>query len=199
MPVPVYSAGSPGNVINGISVAKSANAVAFLDLSAEFEGQLSCQVDTLTATPTAGTTFSAYKVYGNKTTNTLSSTVNAGATSIAVASATAIHPNQRIALIAASTGVGEIVTVTAAPTGTGPYTIAISGTINAYASGDHVYLIAQSTTHAIAPMPQTPAASTDYSAPMTLGTGQWIIAAANADTAEAVTVTISLDSVTAYQ
>ena len=44
MPSPVYSAGSAGNLINGISVAHGTTVAAFLDLSTCIEGQVSCEM-----------------------------------------------------------------------------------------------------------------------------------------------------------
>ena len=63
MPSPVYSAGTPGNLIGGVSVAKQTTVAAFLDLSSSIEGQVSCEVTTGASAPTAGTAFSAYKAY----------------------------------------------------------------------------------------------------------------------------------------
>ena len=42
-------------------------------------------------------------------------------------------------------------------------------------------------------------AGTDYSSVMFLGTGQWAIAANNADATQTVTVTMSVDKLTGYQ
>jgi hypothetical protein len=208
MPAPVYSAGTPGNVINGVSVAKGANVAAFLDLSTVIEGQVNCEVVTGTV-PTAGTVFSAYKAYaaGAAAPITLSSAVAAGATSLSVASMIGLSVGQNIALWHGSAPtVGEIVTVTAI-TGTGPYTLTITGngtgggSIYSYSSGDGVYLIGQ--TAAFSVMPSGPtgtwAANKDYSAPMFLGTGQWIIAANNTDAAQTVMVNATCDRITSVQ
>lgn len=199
MPSPVYSAGAPGNLINGVSVAEGTTVAAFLDLSTAYEGQVVCEMTTGATAPGTATTFSAYKVYGNQTPVTLSAAASAGATSISVSSAAGIHAGQNIVLQqAGGSKLGEIVTVT----NVGGTTLTLkSGTINAYSSGDGVYLITQ---NAVVPVaPQNPAGglspSTDYSALMVLGTGQWAIAAANGDPAQAVTVTVSVDKITAYQ
>lgn len=199
MPQPVYVLGAPGGVLNAVNVAKSTTIAAFIDVSSYFKSDLVCQVDTTTTAPTAGTVFSAYPVYGNSTTNTLSTPVAVGGTSISVASKTAIAINQKIAIIAAATGVGEVVNVTAAPTGTGPYTVAISPTLNAYATSDHVYLMTQTTGLNIAPMPGTPVASTDESLPLAVETGQWILAINNTDTAQPVVVTVSRNDLEKFQ
>lgn len=203
MPSPVYSAGAPGNVINGLSVAHGTTIAAFLDLSASFEGQVTCEMTTGSTAPTAGTTFAAYKIYGNSAVNTLSAAVSSGATSISVTSSAGMHANQKVLLQqAGGSKLGEIVTIgTAAITGSGPYTVPISATINAYSSGDDVYLVAQAATAVVTPASpsSTWAATSDYSGAMILGTSQWAIAANNTDGAQAVTVTVSVDKITAYQ
>ena len=201
MPTPSYSFGAPGGVLNAVSVPKSSTIAAFIDVSAYFKSDLLCQADTGTAAPASGngTSFSAYPVAGNQTTNTLSTSVAVAATSISVASKTAINPNQKIALIAAASGVGEVVTVTGAPTGTGPFAVPISATLNAYAANDHVYLMAQTTTLTVNPMSITPAPSTDYSMQLAVETGQYILAVYNPDTAQAVTATVSRNDLKSYQ
>lgn len=210
MPSPVYSAGSPGNLIPATSVAKGTVLAAFLDLSTCIEGQISCEMTTGGTAPTVGTTFSAYKVYGNSAANTLSASVtaNTASTSLTVSSNAGLHQGQVI-LIQQATGskLGELVTISGAITGSGPYTVPItgkgtnSGTINSYLSGDGVYLIDQTATVAVTPSTSagTWAANSDYSSAIFLGTAQWAIAANNADAAQAVTVTVSLDKITAYQ
>lgn len=197
MPSPVYSAGTPGNLINGVSVAKGTTLAAFLDLSTAFEGQVACEFATGGTAPTAPTTFSAYKVYGNATPVTLSAAA-LGATSITVSSAAGIHVGQSIALQQASgSKLGEVVTVSGV---SGTTLTLAAGTINAYVNGDGVYLIAQNAVAAVAPCNPSGnwSANEDYSAPVALGTGQYVIAAANADGAQAVTVTLSVDKITAY-
>jgi hypothetical protein len=208
MPSPVYSAGTAGNVISGVSVAKGANAAAFLDLSTVIEGQLSCEVVTGTA-PTAGTVFSAYRAYaaGAAAPISLSSAVTAGATSVSVASRTGLSVGQNVALWHGTAPTsGEIVNVTAI-SGSGPYTLTITGsgsgngTTYSYASGDGVYLMGQTAAFALMPSGTTGtwAANKDYSASMFLGTGQWIIAANNTDATQTVTVNATCDRVTSFQ
>ena len=197
MPAPVYSAGAPGNLINGVTVAKGATIAAFLDLSTVIEGQATCEIATGATAPTAGTTFSAYKVYGNSAAITISGGVTAGATAITVSSATAIHQNQRVALQqAGGSKLGEVVNVTAVSGST----LTITATINSYSTNDLVYLIDQTASFAVTPSGPTGswAATTDYSAPMFLGTGQWAIGANNTDTAQSVTASLSLDKITSY-
>lgn len=200
MPTPVFAAGSPGNLINGVSAAKSTTIAAFLDLSTAFEGQLTCEVTTGATAPTSGTTFSASKVYGGGIANTLSAAATAGATSIQVTSAAGLHPGQKILLQqAGGLKLGELVTIGASGiSGSGPYTVSISATLNNYSIGDSLFLVNQSTPNVVTPSASW-AASSDYSAPMILGTGQWAVAASNSDTAQAVIVTVSVDKITAYQ
>jgi hypothetical protein len=204
MPSPVYAAGTPGNVIGGLAVAKSTTAAAFLDLSTCVEGQVTCEMATGAPAPTAGTTFAAYKAYaaGASAPITLTGSVILGATSLPLSGAVGLHQNQKVAIVAASTNVGEVVTLTAAPSGSGAQSIACSATINAYASGDKVYLMAQVAPFATAPAnPSTGtwAINTDYSSELFLGPGQWIVAANNTDANQAVTVSVTCDRITAIQ
>ena len=196
MPVPVYSAGSPGGLINGVSVAHGATIAAYLDLSNIWEGQVTCEVATGGTPPTVGTTFSAYKVYGNSSAITVSS--NANSTTLVVSSATGMRAGQKIAVQQASgSHSGELATITNV-SGT---TLTVATLANTYSSGDAVYLIAQSTTNVVTPASSssTWAASTDYSAPMVLGTGQYVVAASNGDSSQSVTVSASVDKITQYQ
>jgi hypothetical protein len=202
MPSPVYSAGAPGNLINGVSVAKGSTIAAFLDLSNIFEGQVTCEMTTGGTAPTAGTTFSVYKVYGNSSANTISSASAAGATSITVSGSAGLHVGQKVALQQASgSKLGELVTISGAITGSGPYTMPVTALVNSYSSGDAVYLVGQTATAVVTPSSPsgTWAASTDYSGAMFLGTGQWAIAGNNGDGTQTVTVTVSVDKITAYQ
>lgn len=199
MPTPVYSAGAPGNLINGVSAAHGTTVAAFLDLSAAFEGQVVCELTTGATPPTSPTTFSAYKVYGNATPATLSAAATAGATTITVSSAAGIHANQKVVLQQASgSKLGEVVMVSGV---SGTTLTLAAGTLNAYAIGDGVYLTAQAATATLQPGSSTGswAAGTDYSGVMFLGTGQWAVAANNTDGSQTVTVTAGVDKITAYQ
>ena len=200
MPAPVYSAGTVGNVINGVSVAHGATIAAFLDLSTAIEGQVNCEIATGASAPTAGTAFSAYRAYaaGSSPPITLSAGVTAGATSISVSSVTGLHQGQNIALQqVGGSKLGEVVSISAI-SGT---TVTISATINAYSASDAVYLMGQTPVTGVTPSSPagTWAANKDYSAPMYLGTGQYILAANNADSAQSVTVSATVDKVTSYQ
>ena len=196
MPVPIYSAGSAGGLIGGVSVAHGATIAAYLDLSGVWEGQVTCEVATGATPPTAGTTFSAYKVYGNSSAITVST--NPNSTTLNVSSASGMRVGQKVAVQqAGGSQSGELATIT----GISGTTLTVATLANTYFSGDHVYLINQSTTNVVTPSgsASTWAASTDYSAPMVLGTGQYVVAANNADTAQAVTVSASVDKIASYQ
>jgi hypothetical protein len=198
MPSPVYFAGTPGNLINGLTVAHGTTVAAFLDLSTSIEGQVSCEMTTGGSALSGGTTFSAYKVYGNATPITLSSAASSGATSLSVSSATGIHVGQKVLLQQSSGGkLGEIATVSAVNS----TTLTVSATANGYSVGDGVYLIEQTATYSTVPSSSSGSwlPSTDYSLPLFLGTGQWCITAGNGDTTNSVTVTVSVDKITAYQ
>ncbi len=201
MPVPVYAAGTLGNLINGVSVAKGATAAAFLDLSSVIEGQVNCEVTTGGTAPTLGTVFSAYRAYAAGATApiTLSAAVSAGATSLSVSSAAGLHVGQNVALQQASgSKLGEVVMISNI-SGT---TLTVSATINAYSVGDGVYYISQTAAFTVTPSNSNGswAPSKDYSAPMFLGTGQWVIAANNTDTtAPSVTVSATVDKIASFQ
>jgi len=208
MPSPVYSAGTVGNTINAVPVAKGVTIAAFLDLSTAIQGQVNCEVVTGANPPTVGTAFSAYRAYaaGGAPPITLTGavTANQASTTLAVSSTAGLHQNQLIALVqAGGSKLGEIVKISAAVTGS-PVSIAgggtNSGTVNSYGSGDAVYLIGQTPVTGVTPSGPTGtwAANQDYSAPMYLGTGQYVIAANNADSAQSVTVSVTTDKVTGF-
>jgi hypothetical protein len=211
MPAPVYSSGAYGNLINAVSVTHGTTIAAFLDLSAAIEGQVNCEVVTGASPPTAGTAFSAYRAYGiNTGTSTPTAPFTQGATTAPATSLTltavaagaggGLHAGQKIALQQASgSKLGEVVTISAV-SGSGPYTVTVSATINSYSSGDYAYLMGQTTVASVTPASTagTWAASTDYSAPLYLGTGIYVLAAANADGTNNVTASASMDKITSF-
>jgi hypothetical protein len=211
MPAPVYSAGTYGNVFNAVSVAHGNTIAAFLDLSTSIEGQVNCEVVTGASPPTAGTTFSAYRAYGSATGTSTPvapftiAAASTGATSLtltAVASGAGggLHAGQKIALQQASgSKLGEVATISAV-SGSGPYTVTVAATLNAYSNNDYAYLMGQTSVASVTPASAagTWAASTDYSAPLYLGTGTYILAAANNDTANSVTASATMDKVTSF-
>jgi hypothetical protein len=202
MPSPVYSAGTPGNLISAASIATTKTVVAFLDLSTCIEGQVTCELVTGTGTaPAAPTTFSAYKAYaaGASASITLTATAAAGATSLSVSNTTGLSVGQQVALVSASTKVGELVTISAI-SGTTLTVTAITASTGTYASGSFVYLCAQTASFAVSPCNAagTWAASQDYSSVLFLCPSQWIIAANNTS-AVTVTVNATYDRITAIQ
>jgi hypothetical protein len=202
MAAPVYSAGTPGNLINYVSVAASKNAAAFLDLSTSIEGQLTCETIVGSSAPTGLTTFSAYKAYaaGSSAPITLSASATAGATSLSVSSKTGLSIGQTVCLQqAGGSKLGELSKITAISGSSSPYTLTVGATINSYSSGDYVYLMAQTASFAVAPASTsgTYSASTDYSSELFLGPGQWIVSASNADSSVSITANATYDRITA--
>ena len=93
MASPVYSAGTPGNLISLVSVAHGVTAAAFLDLSTSFEGQLT--VETIVGRlglDGVFTTWSVYKAYaaGSSAPITLTASAAAAATSLSTSSKTGL-------------------------------------------------------------------------------------------------------------
>jgi hypothetical protein len=202
MPSPVYSAGTPGNVISGVSVAAGGTktVAAFLDISTCIEGQVTYEMTTGATAPTAGTVFSAYKAYaaGASAPIALTAAAGTGSTSLSVSGTPDLHVGQQVALVSASTKVGELVTISAIA-GT---TLTVGATTYGYNPGDLLYLIAQTASFIVTPA--NPSAGTwsankDYSGVIFLGPSQWIISANNTDTAQTVTVNVTADKITAIQ
>lgn len=201
MPFPIYQPGKPGNLIGSVPVPHGATIAAFLDLSNIDEGQVVCEVVTGGTAPTAGTVFSACKVYGNETPKTVVVTAMAGSTSLTVSDATGISPGQRILLQqATATLLGELATVTGTVPQTAPSVLTITPTLNTYSPGDGVYLIEQSPTWVVMPANTMGGwtANGDFSKTLYLSTGQWCIAANNPDIAASVTVIVSVDKVPGF-
>lgn len=221
MPSPTFTPGTVGNVINAVSVPKGATIAAFLPCSTDISAYVDCQVITGGTAPTAGTAFSAYRAIDCAATTpfapmTLSAAVTAGtaSTSLSVADVVSgahggLHPTQMIALVKAGAAPqnGEIVAVgTAGVSGSGPFTVPVTGgganggTLNSYASGDYVFLIGQRAVASATPSgpAATWAANSYYSAPLELGSGQYVLAASNADAAQAVTASATADLVPSY-
>ncbi len=181
MAAPTYSIGT--NILNGLSLAAGKNAAALIDLSTVIQGLVWVQVETGTTAPTVGTSFSLRRVIGAKatgnTTITNSGGIASGATSMTVGSATNITKNRSIALISASTLVGEIVNVSAI-SGT---ILTISATENAYNQSDLVFLVeyAGSGGTIVPSNSGTWSASTSYDTTLYPPIGVWILHAINGD------------------
>ncbi len=206
MAAPVYSAGTPGNLINDVTVAHGATIAAFLDLSTTIEGQLTCETIVGASVPTGVTTFSVYKAYaaGSSASITLQAAATGGTTtSLSVSSKTGLSVGQRICLQqAGGSKLGELATISSVSGSSTPYTVVVSSAvINSYSSGDNVYLMAQAATFSAAPQSSTGTyvASSDYSLAIFLGPGQWIVAAGNADSSVSVTANVTYDRITSFQ
>jgi hypothetical protein len=150
--------------------------------------------------PTAPTTFRCFRVYAATATTpnaTLSGAVSAGATSISVSSAAGISKGQQIAIVTAAGLVGEIVTVSAV-SGT---TLTLSaGTINGYSSGDLVLLVEQAASGGTVSPGSSWTANAVYSTSIYPPSAWlWVLQAVNTDTAQAVTVSATLDKNPSFQ
>lgn len=199
MPSPTYSPGTLGNVLNGASLAAGKNAAALVDLIGNIGAGLDCQFTTGATAITAPVTFACYRAKATTAAGntTISGTVTAGSTSASVASAAGIGKGQLVALIAASTGVGEIVTVSSVA---GTTLTLAAGTTNAYAASDKVFLVEQ------APSGGSAAPGTSWAANTTYGTSiyppsdfVWVLQAKNTDSGQAVTISATLDKQPAFQ
>ena len=202
MAAPTYSAGTPGNVISGVSLAAGGtkNTAALVDLTAVLGGALHCQMTTGATAPTAATTFRCYRVYAATAPSpntTLSAGVSAGTGSLSVNSAGGINRGQQIAVVTASGLVGEIVTVSSI---SGTTLTLTASTINSYSTNDLVFLVEQTASGGtVAPgsswAPNTTYSTTIYPPSAWL----WIVQATNADTSQAVVVSVTLDKNPTFQ
>ncbi|MHB1559315.1 MAG: hypothetical protein ACYC61_17835 [Isosphaeraceae bacterium] len=206
MPSPVYVAGTPGNLVAGLSVAPGVTAAVFLDVSTDVEAFVTCELITGATAPTAATSFEATGAYaaGAAAPMTLSGPAAAGTASLPLNSSpnlAGLHAGQKAAVLAAD-GVGEVVTLSAAPTGTGAQSVACSTLVGSYAASSGVYFMTRSSTTAVSPSDSATqgwAANNDYSSRLSLGASQYIINIANADATATVTVALTLDRITAIQ
>lgn len=197
MAAPTYSTGT--NLLNGVSLAAGKNAACLFDLSTVIQGLVWVMMQTgSSVTSMTGVTFALRRVIGAKATGntTLSSGVSSGATSITVGSATNIVKGRMIALIAAATGVGEIVTVS----GVSGTTITVSATENAYALNDLVFLVEDiASGGSIVPSTSgTWAVNTSYDTTLYPPIGVWILHVSG-DSAQTTTITALADEVAAIQ
>jgi hypothetical protein len=202
MAAPTYSAGTPGNVINGIGLASGGtkNSAALVDLSTVLGGALHCQMTTGSTAPTAATTFRCFRAYASTVASpsmTLSAAASSGSTTLSVNSASGINRGQQIAIVTAAGLVGEIATVSSISGAT--LTLAV-GTINAYSTNDLVFLIEQTASGGTVAPGSSWAANTTYSTTIYPPSAWlWIVQAVNADTAQAVTASVTLDKNPAFQ
>lgn len=213
MPSPTFTDGTIGNVLNAVSVPKATNAAALVNIPTVIEAKLAVDVQAGATAPTAATVFSAYQAqaaYHAGTPNlTLGAAVTAGTsnTSLTIASqnaTTGLRVGEQIALVSQSTLVGELVKITSV-SGAGPYTVGVTGTglnggtLNNYSNSpaDLVFVMVQ--TPIDTATPSIPANNSGNSAPLLLGNGRYIVAASNPDAAQAVTVTVTMDTTPSYQ
>jgi len=199
MAAPTYAAGTPGNVLNNATLAAGKNAAALVDLSTAVGGALNCKMTTGSTAPTAATSFYCNRVYGATAAGntTLAAAASAGATSLAVGSADGIASGQRVAFVTAAGLVGEVVTVSSI---SGTTLTLGSGTINAYSAGDLVFLIEQTASGGSVSPGSSWSASTTYSTSIyPPAAWVWIVQAVNGDSAQAVTISVTLDKNPAFQ
>jgi hypothetical protein len=206
MASPVYSAGTPGNLINGVTVTFGKAAIAaFLDLSTSVEGQITCEVVTGSSAPSIVTVFSVFKAYaaGSSPPATLTASAPTGTASLSVSSKTGLSVGQTICLQQHVSGnLGELAKITGITGSSAPYTITMAtGILNTYSTGDYIYLMAQSATFVSSPSSSTGTyvSGSDYSSEIFLGPAQWIVAALNSDGAYNVTANVTYDRITSFQ
>jgi hypothetical protein len=201
MPAPVSSpAANAGNLVSPMSLAASKNFVAVVDASNLIEAQVSCEVTTGGTAPTVGVTFSACKAYAAGATGSappITLTASSTSTTLPVSSTTGLQVGQSIAVVASATGIGESATIVSISGST-----VTTGTLeNSYVSGAYVYTYDRTPSFVVTPaVPSTnaQASNSDYSSPLFLGPAKWVIVA-QGDTAQAATVTITVDKITAIQ
>jgi hypothetical protein len=207
MASPVYSTGTPGNLISAVTVTHGVtNAVAaFLDLSTDVEGQVTVEVITPSPSPTAIATFSAYKAYaaGGSAPITLTANAVSGQTSVSLSSKSGLSVGQKVCLQQASgSKLGEIVTVSSVTGSSSPYTLTTTvNLVNSYSTGDGLYYMSQTAVYATQPSSSTGTygASSEYSAEMLLGPGQYVIGVVNGDASYNFTTNVTVDKITAIQ
>lgn len=209
MPAPVISAGTLGGLLNNVTLATGKNAAALLNLlttgiggNADIQGYVTCELVTGSTAPTAATVFACQPVYPASTTPplTLSGSAASGALALPLNGSTNLeflHQGQKVAVLSASTGVGEIVAMTASPSGTGAQSVACGTLTNSYSSGDHVFFINRTPFPSVSPSEITSqgwAANSDYSAEMQVSGGLYVLVATNTDTtAPSVVVAAMVD------
>lgn len=192
MPAPTFSV-AQGNSLSGVSLAAGKNAALLVDASTVIQALVWCLMETGATPPTVGTTFAMRRVIGAKATGntTLSSGPSAAATSISVGSATGITKGRLIALIAAATGIGEVVTVSAI-SGT---TLTVSALENSYLTSDLVFLIEDVPSGGTAAPGSSWVANTAYDTTLYPPIGVWILHALNGDATNAITVSTTTDTI----
>jgi hypothetical protein len=190
MSSPTYATGTV--VLNNVTLTHGQNAAALVDFSTDIQGMLWCQMVTGTA-PTTGTTFTlrrCVKALASGLT-TLSAGPSSGATSLSVNSAALITKGCSIAVLSASTKVGEVVIVTSV-SGT---TLTVPAIINGYSTGDLVFLIDVGSGGATTPGSSW-ANNASYDNTLEPPVGIYVIEALNGDGTQTVNVTAVTDLTT---
>jgi hypothetical protein len=203
MASPTFSAGTIGNVIPRVSLAPTKNAAGYWNASTTVDSRIVSKVVTGGTAPTATVVYSLYGVTNNATQITLSAAVTAGAESISVSSDSGMDIGDTICLQQASGSLlGELVKISGAITGSGPFTVPISvGTTNSYSEGDNVFQIVQTPIFLQIPLSTSGTYSTNssYSAQMDVGPGEYVHGVVNNDGVATVTVVASANTTPAFQ
>lgn len=194
MAAPTYSAGTIGNVLNGVSLGPGHNAAALIDLSTKVGGKTYAEMMTGTTAPTAATTFSMRATYAATPTvpnTSLAAAATAGATTLSVGSIAGMAAGQLLALIP-SGGPGEVVTV-ASTSGT---TVTIgTATQAAYAVGTAVFLVEASPSGGLLAPGQNWAPNSTYGTSMYPPAAfLWVLHVVNGDTVATVNVSATTDT-----
>jgi len=193
MAAPTYNPGTLGGVFaSGTSLGASKQLGTLIDLTAAWEGQLHCKMQTgASVSATAGVAWGVYHAYAS---TTITGTVNAGATTIPVASTTGLQVGQAIGLKQAGASVGEIVTISAISGSN----LTVGATINSYANNDLVYQIEQTESYRVQPggTNGSYSANSVYSKELYLPQSKYYIKATNQDATNAVTIEATLDTLT---
>lgn len=199
MPAPTYNV-NQNYPLSAVSIAAGKNAAALVDLSTVIQGEVWCQMLSGATPPTAGTTFSLRRVIGAKATGNalLSGTNSSGQTTVNVQ--TAIPSNltkgHLIALISASTGVGEVCTVTNITS----LALTVSAVLeNSYANNDLLFLIEQTASGGSVTPGSSWSANSSYDTTLYPPIGIFILHALNTDGSVAVTVSSVVDTVPSIQ
>lgn len=198
MAAPTYSAGSA--LFAATSLAAAKNAAVLIDLSTVIQGLVWVQVETGATAPTVGTTFALRRAIGSTATGktTLSGSAASGQTSIGVNSASNIQKGTTLAILSASTKIGEIVAISSI---SGTTLTASTNLINSYSTSDLVFLV-EDTASGGTIIPSNSgawSASSSYSATLYPPIGVFVLHALNGDGTQTVNITAFNDEVPTLQ
>lgn len=200
MAAPTYQPGTAGNIVpEGTSLAAGKAVAALMDFSTILQASVQAKLTTGATAPTNPTTFNFHKV-ANATAagNTLlTANIAAATTSVPVASSAGIAIGEKVALISAATGRGELVTVDSTTSTT--LTLG-AGTVNAYSTNDKVFRIDQTPGAASIGLGPGVAINTTTSLSRRPDSAWvWILNVTNTDNAQTVTVAASYDTNPTFQ